>query len=141
MGDPSKLILLEAVLKVMTQENLLERVSRVGDYTLGKLLDMEKEFSHAISSSRGRGTFIAFDCATPEMRDATIKKLLLKGTLPLFFFYFSLYTPFSLSIFTIAILKKKWKRNVGKMKIEIGSNSYVLCKFYFDTLADKIVIY
>lgn len=79
MGDPSKILLLEAVLKVMKQDNLLERVSRVGDYTLNQLAALEKEFPHLINSSRGRGTFIAFNCASTELRDTMIKKLLLKG--------------------------------------------------------------
>ncbi|KAJ8664205.1 hypothetical protein QAD02_023140 [Eretmocerus hayati] len=79
MGDPSKLILLEAVVDVILEENLLDRVTRVGDYTLNQLLKLENEFSSSINSSRGRGTFIAFNCATTELRDAVIKKLLKKG--------------------------------------------------------------
>ena len=79
MGDPSKLILLEAIVGVILQDNLLERVTRVGDYTLNQLKTMQNELSHLINSARGRGTFIAFDCATSELRDATIKKLLTKG--------------------------------------------------------------
>ena len=79
MGDPSKLILLEAIVDVIFQDNLLDRVARVGDYTLKQLTTMQKELPHLINSSRGRGTFIAFDCATAELRDATLKKLLAKG--------------------------------------------------------------
>lgn len=79
MGDPSKLILLESIVEVIQQDNLLDRVARVGDYTLKELKSMQRELPHAINSARGRGTFIAFDCATPELRDATVKKLLSRG--------------------------------------------------------------
>lgn len=81
MGDPSKIILLEAVLETIRNENLLERVTRVGDYTLKQLTNLEKEFSTIINSVRGRGTFIAFNCASPELRDTIIKKLLTKGNI------------------------------------------------------------
>lgn len=79
MGDPSKLILLEAIVDVIFQDNLLDRATRVGDYMLKQLTTLQKELPHLINSARGRGTFIAFDCATPELRDATVKKLLAKG--------------------------------------------------------------
>lgn len=79
MGDPSKLILLESVLEVIQQDNLLDRVARVGDYTLKQLMTMQRELPDVINSARGRGTFIAFDCATSELRDSIVKKLLSKG--------------------------------------------------------------
>ncbi|PBC26106.1 4-aminobutyrate aminotransferase [Apis cerana cerana] len=79
MGDPSKIILLEAVLETIRKENLLHRVTTVGDYILKKLMNLQNEFSTMINSVRGRGTFIAFNCASPELRDVIIKKLLSKG--------------------------------------------------------------
>ncbi|XP_034937989.1 4-aminobutyrate aminotransferase, mitochondrial [Chelonus insularis] len=79
MGDPSKLILLETIIEIIQRDNLLEKVSKVGQYTLEKLETLEKEHSNIINSSRGRGTFIAFNGATPEIRDSIIKKLLKKG--------------------------------------------------------------
>ncbi|XP_076750548.1 4-aminobutyrate aminotransferase [Xylocopa sonorina] len=79
MGDPSKVILLEAVLETMRKENLLDRVTTVGDYTLKQLMNLQNEFSTLINSVRGRGTFIAFNCNSPDLRDTIIKKLLSKG--------------------------------------------------------------
>ncbi|XP_029663736.1 4-aminobutyrate aminotransferase, mitochondrial-like [Formica exsecta] len=79
MGDPSKLILLEAIMGIIKKENLLDRVTRVGDYMLKNLTDIQKEHSSIISAIRGRGTFIAFNCTSPEMRDAIIKRLTAKG--------------------------------------------------------------
>lgn len=72
------MVLLEAILNVIKKENLLDRVTHVGDYMMKHLKDMQKENS-AISAVRGRGTFIAFNCASPEIRDALIKKLQTKG--------------------------------------------------------------
>lgn len=83
MGDPSKIILLEAVLETIKKENLLHRVTVVGDYMLKQLMNLQNEFSTMINSVRGRGTFIAFNCASPELRDAIIKKLLSKGNIRL----------------------------------------------------------
>lgn len=79
MGDPSKIILLEAVLETIRKENLLHRVTTVGDYMLKQLTSLQNEFSTIINSIRGRGTFIAFNCVSPELRDAIVKKLLSKG--------------------------------------------------------------
>lgn len=73
------MILLEAILDVIKKENLLDRVTRVGGYMMKHLTDMQKEHSGVMSAVRGRGTFIAFDCASPETRDALIKKLQTKG--------------------------------------------------------------
>ncbi|XP_066588774.1 4-aminobutyrate aminotransferase, mitochondrial [Prorops nasuta] len=79
MGDPSKLILLEAIVDIIAKEHLLDRVTKVGNYTLQELRNLEKEFSTSINSIRGRGTFIAFNGSTQERRDDIIKKLLAKG--------------------------------------------------------------
>nr|XP_034171954.1 4-aminobutyrate aminotransferase, mitochondrial isoform X1 [Osmia lignaria] len=79
MGDPSKIILLEAVLETIRKENLLDRVTVVGDYMLKQLMNLQNEFSSLVDSVRGRGTFIAFNCASPELRDTVVKKLLAKG--------------------------------------------------------------
>lgn len=73
------MILLETILKTIKKENLLDKVTRVGDYILKHLMDMQKEHSNVINAVRGRGTFIAFNCATPETRDNIIKKLATRG--------------------------------------------------------------
>lgn len=79
LGDPTKMIMLEAVLDTIQREKLLDRVTTVGDYMLKQLKCLEKEFSTLINSSRGRGTFIAFTCTSAELRDALIQKLLKQG--------------------------------------------------------------
>ena len=73
------MILLETIIKTIKKENLLDRVMRVGNYLLKHLMDMQKEHSNVINAVRGRGTFIAFNCPSPEARDSIIKKLAMKG--------------------------------------------------------------
>lgn len=84
MGDPGKLVLLEAILDVIQRDNLLNKVAKVGDYMLDQLRKMEKENSTLINSSRGRGTFIAFDCASSKLRESVVEKLLARGSLSKF---------------------------------------------------------
>lgn len=79
LGDPSKLLILEGVLKVMKRDNLLENVRVTGDKMLKGLKEFQKEYPHLLNSARGRGTFLAISCATPKLRDEIVNKLKLKG--------------------------------------------------------------
>ncbi|KAJ8947724.1 hypothetical protein NQ318_017985 [Aromia moschata] len=79
MGDPGKLILLENILNVIKTYNLLGQVQRTGDRLRCGLLELEKEFPCYIDSTRGRGTFLAFNAATTELRDDILKRLKQKG--------------------------------------------------------------
>ncbi|KAI5633090.1 aminotransferase class-III domain-containing protein [Phthorimaea operculella] len=81
MGDPGKLILLEKVLKVIQQEKLLNLVNESGKVLKSGLHGLENEFNHLINSVRGRGTFLSFNCATPELRDKLVNKLKQNGVL------------------------------------------------------------
>lgn len=79
MGDPTKIMLLDAVLKVIKRENLLSVVEKSGDVLMSGLRDLEAEFPALINSTRGRGTFITFDAADAKLRDDIVKRLLTKG--------------------------------------------------------------
>ncbi|GBP30678.1 4-aminobutyrate aminotransferase, mitochondrial [Eumeta japonica] len=79
MGDPSKLILLGAVINVIKTKKLLDLVNKSGKVLKDGLHDMEKEFPHLINSVRGRGTFLAYNCPTTEMRDKLNSVLKTKG--------------------------------------------------------------
>ncbi|KAG6457400.1 4-aminobutyrate aminotransferase, mitochondrial [Manduca sexta] len=81
MGDPGKLILLERVLKVIKQENLLARVNETGKILKGGLHHLENEFSSIINSVRGRGTFLAYNANTAEVRDKINNNLKKNGIL------------------------------------------------------------
>ena len=81
MGDPGKLLILEAILKVIKGEKLLLNVQKVGTYMKQGLMDMEKEFPLYLSSTRGRGTFLATTCATEKLRNELIRKMREKGVI------------------------------------------------------------
>merc|ERR1712198_244881 len=72
VGEPSKLVLLEAVLNTIAKENLLKRVSDVGDQMMNGLEDLSKKYPGLISNIRGRGTFCAVDWHTFVRRDKIV---------------------------------------------------------------------
>lgn len=79
MGEPAKVLMLEQVLKTIKQDNLLAQVQKSGKVLKSGLLDLEKEFNTLINSTRGRGTFLAFNCRNTEARDDIINKLKMQG--------------------------------------------------------------
>lgn len=79
MGDPGKLLLLEAILDVIKRDNLLENVTRVGNKLKSGLLQAQKDFPELLNSARGRGTFLAINCTTPKLRDDLVNRLKQKG--------------------------------------------------------------
>jgi len=83
MGDPTKIILLEAILNVIKRENLLSVVEKSGDVLMSGLRELEAEFPALINSTRGRGTFITFDAADNKLRDDIVNRLLTKGKKPI----------------------------------------------------------
>lgn len=79
MGDPGKLLLLEAVLNVIKRDNLLARVERSGKRLKDGLLDAQKEFPHLLNSTRGRGHFLAINAKDGKLRDDLVHRLRQKG--------------------------------------------------------------
>lgn len=75
LGDPSKLILLEQVVRVVKEQRLLERIAETGDYLLDHLKRIQNQYPSILMNARGIGTFCAIDFPTPSLRDQTIKQL------------------------------------------------------------------
>ena len=61
---PGKLILLDAVLKTIKKDNLLDNTLKAGDVLLNGLKEAQKKFPELIHSARGLGTFCAIDADT-----------------------------------------------------------------------------
>ncbi|KAF2889916.1 hypothetical protein ILUMI_16257 [Ignelater luminosus] len=79
MGDPGKVLLLEAILKVIQKDNLLCLVQKTGQKLKCGLLELEREFCFLLDSTRGIGTLLAVNCTTPQLRDEILKCLKQKG--------------------------------------------------------------
>lgn len=79
MGDPSKVILLQEIVRVIRRDHLLDVVQESGEVLMKGLFDLEKQFPQHINSIRGRGTFIAFDGTDAKKRDDIMDRLRMKG--------------------------------------------------------------
>ncbi len=75
MGDPVRLLMLEALLEVIESEKLVENARVTGDYLLAGLKELQAKYPTKISNARGQGTICAIDCPTGALRDAMIDKL------------------------------------------------------------------
>jgi len=79
VGEKSKLILLEAVLDTIAKENLLDRVTEVGDDMILGLEDLASRYPGVFSNVRGRGTFCAIDCDTAQRREKIVARMRTEG--------------------------------------------------------------
>lgn len=79
VGDPHKIIMLEQVVKVIKEENLLERVRLTGDVMMSGLKKLESELPGLVSAVRGRGTLCAMDMPSVAIRDKFLTELRSKG--------------------------------------------------------------
>ncbi|CAK9809739.1 4-aminobutyrate aminotransferase, mitochondrial [Anthophora plagiata] len=79
MGEPSKILMLEAVLQTIEAEDLLTHVCHVSNYLLCQLNALQHEFPHLMNSVRGRGFIIAFDMACAELKHKITQQMRCKG--------------------------------------------------------------
>ncbi|XP_075220509.1 4-aminobutyrate aminotransferase [Lycorma delicatula] len=79
MGDPGKIIILEAILDIIKKENLLQTVEETGKVLTSGLKELEKEFPELINSVRGRGTFLAFNASSMKLQGQILAGLKKKG--------------------------------------------------------------
>ena len=79
LGDPSKLVLLNAAIKIIKQENLLQNIKTSGAKLKNGLEEAQKRYPGKIMNARGRGTYIGLDFETHALRDKAIDELHLHG--------------------------------------------------------------
>lgn len=79
LGDPGKILILKGVMEVIHNNDLLNQVLKTGVVLEKGLKDLETKYSNVINSSRGRGTFRAFNGKTTEIRNKITGKLKEKG--------------------------------------------------------------
>jgi len=81
MGDPSKIVMLEALIDVIERDNLMNNVKDVGKYLLNGVKELEKEYPDQLSSARGLGMLQAVDVRDEGHRNKLMKDLLQNGVL------------------------------------------------------------
>jgi len=59
----------QRILEIIEEDNLVENAEKMGNYLLAKVRDIAENSKTNISNIRGKGTFIAFDFDSPEIRD------------------------------------------------------------------------
>jgi 4-aminobutyrate aminotransferase/(S)-3-amino-2-methylpropionate transaminase len=79
MGDPVKIVQLEAVLDTIKQDNLLEGVNVTGEYIMQNMERLAKEYPGVLANPRGTGTLIAIDVKDAATRDKIVYDLRQKG--------------------------------------------------------------
>lgn len=80
MGEPAKMLVLDAILQRVRTENLIEQTQTTGEVLLNGLKDFNTTYPHLIRNARGRGTFCAFDMPTASLRDKFLFELRNLGT-------------------------------------------------------------
>lgn len=75
MGEPAKLLVLDAILKTVKEENLLENTKNAGAVLLNGLTNISKKNSQLILNARGKGTFCAFDMPNAAIRDKFVTQM------------------------------------------------------------------
>ena len=75
MGDPVRLLQLEAVLRCVDDYDLVQNAADTGAALQAGLLKLSAKHSGRISNVRGAGTLVAFDSPTAAERDALVAAL------------------------------------------------------------------
>ena len=105
MGDPSKILILEAVLQSIETDDLLSHVCHVGNYLLCELNTLQHEFPHLMNSVRGRGFIIAFDMPCNDTKNKFLHLIRSKGNIKLLIY---IYIYIYISKFIYSIFKNKF---------------------------------
>mmetsp|Transcript_25415 Transcript_25415/g.57322 ORF Transcript_25415/g.57322 Transcript_25415/m.57322 type:complete len:508 (-) Transcript_25415:200-1723(-) len=79
MGDPSKMVQLQAFLDTVEEDGLLENTRITGEYLLSGLEELQENRPDTFSRARGVGTYCAVDLPTQETRDRLVTSLRGRG--------------------------------------------------------------
>lgn len=80
VGDPARLVLLDAILTYSKEHNLMENARLTGSFLKRELLSMSERHP-MISNIRGRGTLVAWDHESSAQRDKCVNDALENGLL------------------------------------------------------------
>lgn len=79
MGDPVRMIQLDACLKTIKKDKLIEGVNITGQYLYNGLKELQGLYPAQLKNLRGKGTFISIDCKDSAARDKLLAELRNKG--------------------------------------------------------------
>ena len=79
LGDPVRAILTASQNDVIREDNLSELAVETGAYLVDKLNALSAKHPQFIKDIRGKGTYLAFDCETVELRNDLVSKLKAQG--------------------------------------------------------------
>lgn len=74
-GNFLDMLRFKLILEIIEKDNLVEHVSKVGDFLLGELKTLAEKHPQKISNARGMGILCAIDFESSEKRDEMIKRL------------------------------------------------------------------
>ena len=75
LGDPVRAILTAEQNKVIAEDRLADNCRETGAYLEAKLQELSAKHPNLISNVRGKGTYLAFDCETVELRNSLVHAL------------------------------------------------------------------
>jgi len=75
-GNLTDMVRSARMLEILHEDALLENTRLVGERLLGGLRALERELGGRFDNARGLGLMIAFDLASPELRDRALERLL-----------------------------------------------------------------
>jgi len=81
MGDATKILLFKAVLETVEKDGLRALIPQVAEKLMGILDEASRTNPQHVTNIRGVGTFIAFDCESPALRDQLAARLKNNGVL------------------------------------------------------------
>ncbi|XP_065833264.1 4-aminobutyrate aminotransferase, mitochondrial-like [Oscarella lobularis] len=79
MGDPSKMIIADAVVKCIKKHDLVQKTGTVGAGLLKGLNELQERYPAILSRARGAGTLCSIDCRTSQLKDEVVKALQNEG--------------------------------------------------------------
>jgi len=80
VGDPVRLVVLDAILDTVAEDNLCDNATQTGDYIQSELRKIAEQTGN-IMNVRGRGTLVAWDHHTMAQRDGIVQTAMEKGLL------------------------------------------------------------
>ncbi|KAJ2910991.1 hypothetical protein GGI21_000286 [Coemansia aciculifera] len=79
LGDPSRALVTSAIVDEVLAQDLVEQARVTGAYLKSHLVPLAIRYFRIFNSVRGEGTFLAFDCTSPELRAELLQLMRMEG--------------------------------------------------------------